>query len=226
MINQERLQEVLTDYKKEFPVRWKNESFKWQAVQWFQDHWDIDAPDFSAMLSDALRKKVNLLAGGMDFSFTNIKNQAQQNPAEVKMMFADLFDESKDVYQRVADFIEAADAFPQQPKSTKKKHNQSNKAVSIYLWLRYPDKYYIYAFTAIKAVVKTLEASDYFIENEDYLLKFGDLYDEIREVLKKDEELVQLFQSTLQETKDCYADPELKTLTLDVCFFIKQRYGN
>lgn len=46
------------------------------------------------------------------------------------------------------------------------------------------------------------------------------LYDEISAALKEDAELVNLLHSHL--TDDCYPDPELKTLTIDVGFYISR----
>ena len=41
--------------------------------------------------------------------------------------------------------------------------------------------------------------------------------------LKADTEMVNLFQSQLTDT--CYPDPELKTLTIDVGFYISRYYS-
>ena len=41
--------------------------------------------------------------------------------------------------------------------------------------------------------------------------------------MKEDTELVNLFQSQLTDT--CYPDPELKTLTIDVGFYISRLYS-
>ena len=48
-------------------------------------------------------------------------------------------------------------------------------------------------------------------------------YDEISHALKEDAELVELFQSQLTEA--CYPDPELKTLTMGVGFYISRFYS-
>lgn len=94
-----------------------------------------------------------------------------------------------------------------------------------YLWLRYPDKYYIYKFSEVKAVSSELE-SDYRFKKGAYvdnIRNFMALYDEICAELQQDDELSNLLNS--QITSSCYADPELRTLTIDVGFFIF-RYWN
>ena len=48
-INHAKLQEVIAGYKQYFPTHIADEIYKWKAVKHFQDHWDIEAPDFLAM---------------------------------------------------------------------------------------------------------------------------------------------------------------------------------
>ena len=104
-------------------------------------------------------------------------------------------------------------------------HYQYENAISTYLWLRFPDKYYIYKFGEVKTVASELE-SDYRFKKGAYadnIRNFLKLYDEISAALKEDTELVNLFQSQLRDT--CYPDPELKTLTIDVGFYISRQYA-
>lgn len=57
----------------------------------------------------------------------------------------------------------------------------------------------------------------------DNIRNFLKLYNEISEVLQEDTELVKLLRSQLTDT--CYPDPELKTLTIDVGFYISRYYS-
>ena len=49
------------------------------------------------------------------------------------------------------------------------------------------------------------------------------MYDEIREELMKDEELLQMFREMI--TPDCYPDPECRTLTIDFGYYLGKYYG-
>ena len=62
MIDRQSLDEVLTQYKENFPPHWEEEKYKWEAIKCFQDNWDVNAQDFPAMLSKSLSKTENLLA--------------------------------------------------------------------------------------------------------------------------------------------------------------------
>lgn len=62
MIEQFRLKDALAKYKQNFVSQiWDEEKYKWVAVKWFQDNWDVSAPDFAEMLNRALDKTYNLL---------------------------------------------------------------------------------------------------------------------------------------------------------------------
>lgn len=221
MFDRSRLQDVLAYYKRDFvPKLWKNEKFKWEAVKWFQDHWDVNAPDFADMLNLSLQKTFNLLASTNHFPKEMIVGFAKSAPEEVRAMFIVLFDETKDVVERIGAFKLQSTILLEKYGNGAAQHYQYENAISTYLWLRYPDKYYIYKFSEVKAVAGELE-SDYRFKKgaySDNVRSFLLLYDELNDALKEDAELVELFHSQL--TESCYPDPELRTLTVDVGFYI------
>lgn len=226
MFDQFRLKDVLAQYKQSFvSTQWGNEKYKWEAVKWFQDNWDVNASDFPEMLSRSLDKTFNLLASNNNFPKGMIVGFAKAAPEEVRAMFIALFDESQDVFERMNAFKMQSSILLEKYGNGAAQHYQYENAISTYLWLRYPDKYYIYKFGEVKTVSSELE-SDYRFKKGAYadnIRNFLKLYDEISVALKEDTELVNLFQSQLTDT--CYPDPELKTLTIDVGFYISRLYS-
>lgn len=226
MFDQFRLKDVLAQYKQNFvSMQWGNEKYKWEAVKWFQDNWNVNAADFPEMLSRSLDKTFNLLASNNNFPKGMIVGFAKAAPEEVRAMFIALFDESQDVFERMNAFKMQSSILLEKYGNGAAQHYQYENAISTYLWLRYPDKYYIYKFGEVKTVASELE-SDYRFKKGAYadnIRNFLKLYDEISVTLKEDTELVNLFQSQLTDT--CYPDPELKTLTIDVGFYISRRYS-
>ena len=226
MFEQFRLTEVLVQYKQNFVSKlWGEEKYKWEAVKWFQDNWDVNAPDFAEMLNRSLDKTYNLLASANNFPKGMIVGFAKSAPEEVRAMFLSLYDESKDVYERINAFKMQSTVLLEKYGNGAAQHYQYENAISTYLWLRFPDKYYIYKFGEVKTVASELE-SDYRFKKGAYadnIRNFLKLYDEISVALKEDTELVNLFQSQLTDT--CYPDPELKTLTIDVGFYISRYYS-
>ena len=226
MFDKSCLINALASYKKDFVSRqWGEEKYKWEAVKWFQDNWEINATDFADMLERSLDKTFNLLASNNNFPKGMIVEFAKSAPEEVRAMFIALFDESRDIFERMDAFKMRATVLLGKYGNGAKQHYQSENAISIYLWLRYPDKYYIYKFGEVKTAASQLK-SDYRFKKGAYaenIRNFLKLYDEISVVLKEDTELVSLFQSQLTDT--CYPDPELKTLTTDVGFYISRYYS-
>lgn len=223
MFNKSILEKVLAQYKQDFVLtQWKNENYKWKAVKQFQDNWDVNASDFSEMLSRSLEKTYNLLASANNFPKGMMSEFAKAAPEEVRAMFIALFDESRDVFERMDEFKHQSSVLLEKYGNGAAQHYQYENAISTYLWLRYPDKYYIYKFSEVKTVASELE-SDYQFRKGAYaenIRNFLNLYDEISAALKEDAELVNLLHSHL--TDDCYPDPELKTLTIDVGFYISR----
>ena len=223
MFNKSILEKVLAQYKQDFVLtQWKNENYKWKAVKQFQDNWDVNASDFSEMLSRSLEKTYNLLASANNFPKVMMSEFAKAAPEEVRAMFIALFDESRDVFERMDEFKHQSSVLLEKYGNGAAQHYQYENAISTYLWLRYPDKYYIYKFSEVKTVASELE-SDYQFRKGAYaenIRNFLNLYDEISAALKEDAELVNLLHSHL--TDDCYPDPELKTLTIDVGFYISR----
>ena len=223
MFDKFRLKDALARYKQNFvSTQWGNEKYKWEAVKWFQDNWDVNAKDFPEMLERSLAKTYNLLASNNNFPKGMIIGFAKAAPEEVRAMFLDLFDENKDVFERMNAFKLQSSILLEKYGNGAAQHYQYENAISTYLWLRYPNKYYIYKFGEIKKVAGELE-SDYQFKKGAYadnIRNFLRLYDEISTALKEDTELVNLLRSQLTDT--CYPDPELKTLTIDVGFYISR----
>lgn len=226
MFDKFRLKDVLAHYKQNFvSTQWGNEKYKWEAVKWFQDNWDVNAQNFPEMLSRSLDKTFNLLASINNFPRRMIVSFSRAAPEEVRAMFIALFDENKDVYERINAFKLQSSILLERYGNGVAQHYQYENAISTYLWLRYPDKYYIYKFGEVKNVANELE-TDYRFKKGAYadnIHNFLRLYDEISLALKEDTELVNLFRSQLTDT--CYPDPELKTLTIDVGFYISRFYS-
>ena len=226
MFNKIRLKQLLAEYKKVFvQQQWPNEKYKWEAVQCFQENWDINSLDFAQMLKRSLNQVGNLLASANNFPAKMIISFVEAAPEEVRSMYMELYDESKDLCERIANFKNKSNTLLERHGNGAAQHYQYENAIMTYLWLRYPDKYYIYKFSEVKAVSSELQ-SDYRFKKGAYvdnIRNFMALYDEICAELQQEDELRNLLNS--QITSTCYADPELRTLTIDVSFFIF-RYWN
>jgi len=228
MIDTTILSDVLAKYKANFSQKgWPDESFKWAAVKYFQDNWDVNATDFAEMFDRALNAPkvyLGLLASANNFPVGMLSSFAKAAPEEVRGMFIELFDDSKDVVDRILSFKKKSDHLLEQHGNGAKQHYQYENAISTYLWLRFPDKYYIYKYSEVKSVAEVLHA-DITIKKGAYaanLRNFFKLYDELCVQLGKDAELKALLASKI--TDSFYPDPELRTLAIDIGFYISRYY--
>lgn len=225
MIDLEKLKPILEGYKAYFPSHWDDEKYKWEAVKYFQDHWNIDAENFGDMFKLATDKTFNLLASGYAYPRGMITNFAKADDEATRTMFRNLFDESQDLAERVDAFQTASEELRvKYDDGTWRNHYQNTNAISTYLWLRYPDKYYIYKYELFRAAAREL-SSDYMPKKNgsvETLVGGFKMYDEICESIKADAEIVDLFRNGI--TESCYPDPELRTATIDIGFYLARFY--
>lgn len=228
MIDESVLHNVLVSYKTFLASKdWDaQERYKWLAIKTFQDNWNPDADNYPEMLDRSLSKTANLLASQNSYPRKMIKLLAEWSTDEVRLMFNDLFDESQDVVERIENFKGKASDVLQRYSHGEQNHYQDEHAISVYLWLRYPDKYYIFQFRLIKQCADTLNTGLIFKQghHKDNLRRFLSFYDELCALLKSDLELSQLLVQKVAGNPHLYADPELKTLTVDVGYYIAKYY--
>lgn len=215
----EKLQNALVEYKKIFDERWQGEKYKWEAVKWFQDHWDINANDFADMFAKATEKTANLLASMNNFPRKMMIQYAQDDAEAVRAMFINLYDESKDVTERILQFQSSAQDLCDRL-SPGYQHYQRPMAITVYLCLKYPQKYDIFKYTVCKATGIYLE-NDFIPtkgHTEQNIKGNSKLISEMQEVVSQDSELIELFENNLDS--DCYADESHRMLTFDLSFYI------
>ena len=203
MFDQFRLKSAVAAYKKRFvQTQWPDEKYKWEAVKCFQVNWDVHSDDFAGMLTKALSQTGNLLASVNNFPARMITKFAEIAQEEVRAMFIELYDESKEVYERINHFKQKSNSLLERYGNGAAQHYQYENAVSTYLWLRYPDKYYIYKLSEVKAVANELE-SDYRFKKgafADNIRNFLSFYNEICTELQQDEELKQMLAANITGT--------------------------
>lgn len=219
-LNTTELTGLIEQYKANFNRRITDETYKWKAVKCFQDNWDIEAQNFAEMLDKALSKTENLLASSGCFPRRMIRKFAEMYPDEVRRLFRILYDESRDLAGRIKDFGRGVDSIRIEW-NAKLNHYQNENAISTYLWLRYPDKYYIYKQTIAQELFDRLcdESVQLRGGGADAVVKAFELYDEISENLSSDEILCQMFRDVLDA--DCYPDPYMKTAAVDFGYFVR-----
>ncbi|MCM1500969.1 MAG: EVE domain-containing protein [Clostridium sp.] len=225
MIDIEKLRPILEGYKAYFPSHWEDEKYKWEAIKHFQTHWNIEAENFGDMFKEATDRTYNLLASGYAYPRGMITNFAKADDEFVRQMFRDLYDEGRNLAERVAAFQTSAEELrAKYDDGTWRNHYQNTNAISTYLWLMYPDKYYIYKYELYRDAAAELSADYKPKRNGSVETMIGGfaMYDEICAVIQQEDEIKGMLQNALSDS--CYDDPALKTVTIDVGFYLCRFY--
>lgn len=215
-MNTQKIRNILALYKQHFAKIHKGEIYKWEAVKCFQDNWNLEAIDFPDMLDRSLQKTSNLLGSGQYFPRRMIKKNAVAAPEKVRQLYNDLFNEEIDILDRITNFKEQIKALNKINYPGKNDY-QDHRAISVYLALRYPDRYYLYKSRLFKDFAPMVdypyELSRGAIKNISHYYNLCNLL--CKEIVS-DDGLLKLHQTRLTE-KD-YKDTAYHILTQDVIY--------
>lgn len=220
------LHTCLDAYRRDLTNNWPNEKYKWEAITRFHDNWDIDAEDFADMLDRALLP-TNLLSSSMYYPRGMIMNFAEKKPSAVRDAFTALFDESTPLGQRIDMFLQKNESIRTEIAPDKNSY-QDLRAASTYLWLKFPDKYYIYKYGYCKALAERLPCGfspkpGWYPET---VVRAYEVYAAINEAIRNDGALVAVLRGLIDNSPGCYADPQLVTATVDFVYYLAQYYPN
>lgn len=215
----EELKKAIESYINYLPDHFSDEVYKWEAVKCFQDNWNPQASNFSQMFYAATAETSNLLTSGYCYPRQMIKQYAEVESDFVKQMFNELFDETKDLAVRIDSFISSCDGLQKRHPEMGNKHFNTANAVSVYLWLRYPEKYYIYKPQLDKEVLKILSSDIELTGGNGYKVKL--LYsfmNAVKSELVKEQKITDFVRDNL--TPKAWADSIENTITVDFVFFV------
>jgi hypothetical protein len=173
------------------------------------------------MLKNSIKKTVNLLKSGQYFPLRMILNFAEKEPYTVRELFKTLYDENLDIGERVSNFQTITTQINDNHFPDKKNTYQDQRAIVVYLTLRYPEIYYFYKFEMYKTFSNKLEltfkpkAAKY-----ETLFHFNKVCNIVRYYISQDQELLKLHRDRL--TDECYYDEKLHILTQDFIYAVAQ----
>lgn len=215
-MNFDTLNQIIDRYKTTFSTIHDREIYKWRAVQHFQNHWNPDADDFAAMLEESISPTRNLMDSGNYFPRRMLFNYARVEPAALRQVMLDLFDEDADLVSRMHAFQKGIRGI-NEVHYPGKHHYQDHRAIMVYLTLRYPERYFFYKFTMFKAFAVMVDYPAEVVKGRTAtVLHYEQLCRIIRPVLAADNDLIRLHQGRLR--RHDFADTALNLLTQDVIY--------
>lgn len=215
-MNTKNIRDIIKYYKQDFNLIHNKEIYKWHAVKRFQDHWNVEAVDFSKMLQTSLSLAKNLLDSGLYFPKRMLLQYAELEPEEVRKAFIELLNEDNDLIKRIDDFQFTLRTINKKYFPSKNDY-QDHRAIIVYLCLAYPDRYYLYKFGMFKSFVQLVEHPYEPKRGEmQNLLEYLPLCDIVRAAIIKDNQLLELHSRRIG--KDEYFDSSFNILTQDVIY--------
>lgn len=198
----EKLAPYIAWYKRHWQEIHEREDYKWDAVRHFQEYFDIEAEDFAVNLRESFRKAGNLLATSMYMPLSMLLKHAALSPDDVRLAMVNLYDENKPLYERSANFLADMAEIHKHNKDAgnirpNENYQQSDRATSVYLAFRYPDRHYLYK-SSVWNNFKDVVGLDYPSLHQfvGKLYGYERIADQIRTVLVADDELMALLDKS------------------------------
>jgi len=185
--------------------------YKYDMVKYFQDNWAPDEAGLLGFIKDFIKIQNKLMYNLANSSIQKILNYA---PKDTLHLFSDLFDESRDLVERIRTFQTKSDELIKrfEPKYN---GNQDERSISVYLTCRYPDKYTFYQNTYYSAYCKLLKIKEK-PAGEKYI-HYLKLINELKQNhLKDNHEVLKFTNQTLPE--GTWQDKSLNILAHDVLY--------
>lgn len=225
-MNKENLSKLISNYIAKFDYinnEVNMEYYKWEAVKHFQEHWNIDAPDFAAMFKEALRESSNLINNKFVQPTNGIIKLAEKPELTeiVRQMFRDLLvDDGGDIDKRqdkIYAFLAKADELINIHFKGSWKYAQDMRTVIFYLSFIEPDKNYMFKATQAKEFMYCIEYGNDFGSGENFSLrKYYEMCDKLVSVIKETPELIELHKNRMSNTM--WADNDYHILAYDIIY--------
>lgn len=211
------VEDLLTQYYSFLDEENYDELYKWEAVQNFRDNWDIEAENFAEMFDRSFQpENCNLWVSGMYYPRQVLIELIKQFPEAVREMFQVLFDQNRELLERVRYFKDRSDELMIEAERDDN-HYQDDRAISVYLFFRYPEEHYLYKYTMYKnfcdltgLIPKPKRGSDENIPN------YYQVCDQVRQQLEARPEIIQ--KHTSLRSENSYEDEANHLLTQDVIY--------
>ena len=223
------LRPFIQDYRNNF-FDWicELELYKWKAFKHFKENCYKEYDSIGEWIYEVFSKADNLLSSRNYFPLRMLNRFSCDGgePAQLQELFTDLLRAGQmPTHTTVRDFINGTKSIMQTMASRGFKDWRGRKnlnsyqdvhAVSVYLSMFYPNNFYIYKFGIFKDFAQKV---GYTIEKHnaiDRLFEYQRLCEIVKEELKKDADLIELYRAWLKNND--YEDDEFCLLTQDFIY--------
>lgn len=225
-MNKAHLQKLFDSYVKHFEYLTDtvhDENYKWRAIKFFQDNFDIDALDFPTMLAKATSETCNLI-NDQTQPLYGIIECAKKEPETVRNLFKDLYKEDNgDLILRqnkIEAFIDSSEKLKEKYFPGSWRYKQTQRSAMAYLMLRYPDDNFFYKYTEVTEFADCVEFySDFANRSKFGLSLYYKMCEELIEQIRKHKALMEKHHSRfMNQNNSLYQDENLHTLAFDIIY--------
>lgn len=207
-----------------------DEIYKWDAVRYFQDNWDVDEDNFGTMFENAVSQGYSLTTmNGQPVE--GIIESAKYDEETVRNMFREFFAEDggdlKIREEKLQDFIDQSEELRRQFAKDQWRYAQDYMSATAYLAMYSPDDNYLYHPEAVQRLSEYIEIGKDVGNGKNFsLIKYYHFCDQIRECIEEDKEILSLHHHFLRDSS--YPDHSRHILTYDFIrsLFTYQLYGD
>lgn len=198
--------------------------YKWESLQHFQSNWNPDTADPASMFDHCFQNSETrrLWQTEQWFPKKMMLEFWRYYPQTVRLMFDDLFTETREVEGRIGRFLFGCDELLRDyrrdhPLSPENNHYHDDyRMIALYLAFRYPESYAPYDFPAFQKAMTHFGARD--IPQQNDLPRYFKVIRTLMTFLEKDGEIGSLMKKHLHPARHFQG----KTLLLaeDFCRFV------
>jgi len=180
----------------------ENQLYKWESLKFFQDSWDLSKPNLEKMYDASLKNtQTTRLWKGNNYTPKRMMLLfATMAPDYVRHCFKDLFEEEKNIADRVDRFIFYCDELlieykTQNGLSIENNHYHDYSIISLYLTFCFPTQYTFYDFFTFQKSMLHLGSRN--IPEQNDVERFFKISRTLWKFLEKDEAVWELHQKRL-----------------------------
>lgn len=196
MDNNDPIQSMIDEYKKHISkTQLKDEVYKWALVNEYKGRPNPKADDFYHEIKDI--KFDNLI---YHLSIAAIHQMAKEKPEEIRQLFIELYDESRDLTKRVKNFNKQTLILYRDLEETLS-HHQDERSIATYLTFHNSDKYTFYKYSYYKKYCNLLGIK-IAKKNQKYTHYLQLIDDLIEKYIAIDKELIEHVKTYIPEFYD------------------------
>lgn len=225
-MNRKHLNQIFEAYINKF--QYMNEPpqieyYKWAAIQEFQDVFDLEAPDFHAMLKKAKQATRNVI-DSYNQPFGGLVKFAEEEPETVRSMFRALFvEDGGDLTirkQKINAFLADCDKLLDKYSPGSFLYKNDLRSAMGYLFFHDPDHHYLYKATEATYLADCVEFYDDWGTMSHFKMEIWHRFcDELIKEINATPEIIETHKSRyIGRKRPMYPDTELHVLLFDIIY--------